>query len=58
MNTVESLKALYVKCGGNAEDVANISTIPEMIDALTEIVDVDGGSGNSITVNGERIVVS
>lgn len=57
MNTVESLKALYVKCGGNAEDVVNISTIPEMIDALTEIIEISE-SGNTITVNGERIVVS
>ena len=57
MNTVESLKELYVKCGGNAEDVADISTIPEMIDALTEIVEISE-SGNTITVNGERIVVS
>ena len=57
MNTVESLKELYVKCGGTAADVADISTIPEMIDALTEIVEISE-SGNTITVNGERIVVS
>jgi len=55
--TVDSLKALYVKFGGNPEDVADISTIPDMIDALTEIVEVDG-SGNTITVNGERIVIA
>ena len=62
MNTVNSLKALYVKFGGNPEDVADISTIPEIIDALTAIIGVDdgggsGGSGSTITVNGERIVV-
>ena len=57
--TVDSLKALYVKFGGNPEDVADIILIPDMIDALTEIVDVEGGgSGQSITVNGERIVIA
>lgn len=59
--TVDSLKALYVKFGGDPDNVAAISTIPDMIDALTEIVDVSGGgsggSGQSITVNGERIVI-
>lgn len=57
--TVDSLKALYVKLGGNASDVENISTIPEMIDALTAIIESGGGSGGStITINGERIVVN
>lgn len=59
--TVDSLKALYVKLGGNASDVENISTIPEIINALTAIIDTEsgGGSGGStITINGERIVVN
>lgn len=38
MNTVEALQALYVAFGGNIEDVANITTIPEMINALATIV--------------------
>lgn len=54
--TVDSLKELYIKFGGNAEDVEEISTIPEMIDALTAIID-GSGSGNTITVDGERMVI-
>jgi len=38
MNTVEALQALYVAFGGNIEDVANITTIPEMINALVTVV--------------------
>lgn len=38
MNTVEAFQALYVAFGGNIEDVANITTIPEMINALATIV--------------------
>lgn len=38
MNTVEALQALYVAFGGNIEDVANITTIPEMINAITTVV--------------------
>ena len=48
--TVEALQALYVKKGGNLEDVANITTIPDMIDALADIgagmVVTDDGDGN------------
>lgn len=56
--TVDSLKALYIKLGGNADDIEELSTIPEMIDALTEIMDAEGGGGSNITVNGERMVVN
>lgn len=35
--TVEALQDLYVAKGGNFEDVENITTIPDMIDALTII---------------------
>lgn len=38
MNTVEALQALYVAFGGNIEDVVNITTIPEMLNALATIV--------------------
>ena len=34
--TVEALQALYVSKGGNLSDVENITTIPEMIDALAD----------------------
>lgn len=36
MGNVDALKALYVAMGGNLEDVAEISTNPEMIMAIAE----------------------
>lgn len=42
MNTnVEALQKLYVKMGGNPEDVSDKTTISEMIDAITAIGIVD-----------------
>ena len=35
--TVNALKRLYVAQGGSAEDVENITTIPEIIDALAGV---------------------
>ena len=35
---VIALKALYVALGGDAEDVASISTIDEMIDAIATLI--------------------
>ena len=35
---VIALKALYVALGGEADDVASISTIDEMIDAIATLV--------------------
>lgn len=32
--TIDALKNLYVALGGNADDVANISIIPDMINAI------------------------
>lgn len=52
MNTnVEALQRLYVKMGGNPEDVSDKTTISEMIDAITTIgiVDKVARSGNYIT---------
>lgn len=35
---VIALKALYVALGGDADDVASISTIDEMIDAIATLI--------------------
>ena len=36
--TVESLKGLYVALGGSADDVKNVTLIPDMIDKITAVV--------------------
>ena len=37
VTTVEALQGLYVSKGGSLEDVKNLSTIPDMIEALSGI---------------------
>ena len=37
-NTIDALKALYVALGGSADTVANITIIPEMINAIATLV--------------------
>lgn len=41
--TVESLKGLYEALGGDADDVAVVSLIPDMIDAIAAVVAAGGG---------------
>lgn len=41
MTNVEALKDYYVKIGGSAADVENITTISDMIEAITAL---SGGS--------------
>ena len=36
--TVDALKALYVVLGGDADDVTNVVTIPDMIDEISAVV--------------------
>lgn len=51
MNNVDALKALYVALGGNSADVANASTIVEVLNAIAAKFD---GQDNA-TVNPEAI---
>lgn len=44
--TVDALKALYVALGGTASNVANITLIPDMINAIAEL-DFSALSGDS-----------
>lgn len=37
VSTVEALHELYVSKGGSLEDVINITTIPDMIQALSDV---------------------
>lgn len=39
LNTIEALKALYVALGGDADDVADLTIIPELIAAIAEKVE-------------------
>lgn len=40
--TVDALKALYVALGGSATDVANITLIPDMVNAIAALVQSGG----------------
>lgn len=40
--TVDALKNLYVALGGEAADVANITLIPDMINAIAELKESEG----------------
>lgn len=39
MTTIEALQTVYVSRGGSYEDVENLTTIPEMINAINEIIE-------------------
>ena len=43
LSTVQALKKLYVTLGGNAADVADITLIPDMINAIAAL-DITGGT--------------
>lgn len=42
--TVEALKGLYAALGGTAADVADITLIPDMIDAIAEYIGTGGAA--------------
>lgn len=42
-NTLDALRGLYVALGGDADDVANLVTIPDLIKAIsTQVANVVG----------------
>lgn len=45
--TVEALKKLYVKMGGDIADVEEVTLIPDMIAAIEEVYSGGGGGGTS-----------
>lgn len=51
VTTVEALQGLYVSKGGSLEDVKNLSTIPDMIEALSGIETEDMRPITSSEVN-------
>lgn len=42
--TVTALKALYVAFGGSADDVASLTLIPDIINALATVIAATGGT--------------
>lgn len=53
--TVDALKNIYIQLGGDADDVVNISTIPEMLDAIREIF---GSHVGAISVIEEKLNIN
>jgi hypothetical protein len=51
--TVDALKALYVALGGTAADVADLTLIPDVINAIAEFVS-DGGTVELPAVTAEN----
>lgn len=45
-NNITALQGLYVALGGQLEDVENLTTIPDMINAIATVV--PSGSGASL----------
>jgi hypothetical protein len=54
--TVEALKELFVKMKGDAAQVENVNTIPDMIEALTSVAE-SGSGGSTITAQGETLMI-
>lgn len=59
-NNIDALKNLYVALGGNAETVANVNIIPDMINAIATLIS-SGGTAElptvSTTNNGQVLTV-
>lgn len=43
INTIEALQGLYVALGGDITDVANVTTIPEMLTAISTVAAAAAG---------------
>lgn len=56
-NTITALKNLYVALGGNAADVANKVTIPDMINAIATVAPSAELPAVSSTDNGNVLTV-
>jgi hypothetical protein len=59
-NTITALQALYAALGGTAADVANMTTIPELINAIAAFVAAGGAAelpAVTATDNGKVLTV-
>lgn len=50
-NTITALQNLYVALGGTASDVANITIIPDMINAIAEQVTANKAAAETTETN-------
>lgn len=61
INTIEALQGLYVALGGELSDVANVTTIPEMLTAISTVAATAAGGGELPAVtssdNGDVLTV-
>ena len=51
--TVEALQNLYVAKGGTLSDVENLTTIPDMIEAIADITEDD--TSGSVPVTSDEV---
>ena len=58
--TVDALKALYVAFGGNEDDVAALTLIPDIINALAAVIAATGGTLPAVDIddNGKVLKVA
>lgn len=49
INTIAALQGLYVALGGDISDVANINTIPDMLEAVASVAGGAGGALPAVT---------
>ncbi len=52
-NTITALQNLYVALGGTASDVANVTIIPDMINAIAEQVTANRAAETTENTEGE-----
>lgn len=59
-STVDALKALYVALGGDADDVAALTLIPDIINLIAALVTASGGVLPAVTAddNGKVLKVA
>lgn len=54
---IDALKNLYVALGGNIEDVENINTTPDMINAIATVAtNLKGKGGKTQTIPEDRLL--
>jgi hypothetical protein len=59
-NTITALQALYAALGGTSADVANMNTIPDLINAIAAFITAGGAAelpAVSTTDNGKVLTV-